>query len=127
MERNHALYLGLCAAIAAFALAFVYPAFDPLPTLWYYPLERRWTFELQPSGLAMDWYGRSLLASLAALVGFAIAWSLGKLRRRPPGRALALWTAWAATAVVFALALHAWQLAQRRPAPEPLPSWYVPK
>jgi hypothetical protein len=43
------------------------------------------------------------------------------------GRAFALWAAWAATAVVFAMALYTWQLAQRRPVPEPIPSWYVPK
>lgn len=127
MERNHALYLGLCAAIVAFALAYIYPGIDPLPTLWYYPLERRWAFEQQPSGLAMDWYGRTLAATLAGLAGFAIGYFLGRLRKRPMGRGFVLWAAWAATAVAFAMALYAWQLAQRRPVPEPLPSWYVPK
>lgn len=127
MQPNHAVYLGLCAAIVAFTLAYIYPAVSPVPTFWYYPLEHRWAFELQGSGMAMDWYGRSLAATLAGLAGFAIGWSLGRLRKRPMGRAFKLWAAWAATAVVFAMALFTWQLAQRRPVPEPIPSWYVPK
>jgi hypothetical protein len=127
MERNQALYLGLCAAIVAFALAFILPAVSPSPTFWYYPLERRWAFEFQPSGLAMDWFGRSLVATAAALVGFAIGYFLGRLRKRQMRRGFALWAAWAATAVAFAMALYTWQLVQRRPAPAPIPSWYVPK
>jgi hypothetical protein len=126
MERRHAIYVGLCAATVAFAVVYMLPAVVPVPVLWYYPLEHRWAYELEPSGLAMDWYGRTLLSALAAVVAYAAGWAIA--RRLPPLRhGFALWPAWTATAVVVAMALYAWQLMHRVPTPTPLPAWYQPR
>ena len=72
MVRKHALYIAICAASAAFSFAHILPEIYPVRVLWYYPLERRWAFELHPSDLAMGWYGRCLLATaVAGAVGLA--------------------------------------------------------
>lgn len=124
--KKHALYLGLCVAITVFSLAYIYPAFSSVRVFWYYPLTRHWAFEVKPNGLAMDWYGRTLLSTVAGLISFAAAYfALG--RWKPSERALKLWAAWAATAVLLAMAVYTFQLVGRHPNPEPLPSWYVPK
>jgi hypothetical protein len=49
---------GVCAAYCVSMLVH-------LPQLWYLPLAHAWTFALQPVGLGMAWYGRSL-----AILGF---------------------------------------------------------
>jgi len=123
---KQALQVALCAAAVAFALIFALPAFKPLPVFWYYPLQHRWAFELKPTALAMDWYGRTALASATALVAFALTALVGR-RWTPSARALGLWAAWVATACAIAMSLYVFQLAQRVPTPAPLPSWYQPR
>ena len=127
MALAEARYVGLAAAAIAFAVTFASPAFHKLRVLWYYPLERRWAFQVAPDGLAIDWYGRTLVSGVVAiavyLVARAIASRLGPLGAR--GRAL--WTAWMLTAVLLSMALYTHQLASRRPVPSPLPTWYVPR
>jgi hypothetical protein len=115
-----------CAAATAFALAFAWPAYAPLRVLWYYPLEHRWAFEVKPTGLAMDWFGRGLLGAGGAAVAFAVVYLVG--RRRPPSeRLLRLWAGWMATACLLAMSLYVFQLARRVPTPAPLPPGYQPK
>lgn len=124
--QARALLIALCAGDIASSLAFVLPGFVKIPVLWYYPLQRRFALEALPSALAMDWYGRSLLAILAGLLIAALAYAVCR-RREGDGRVPALFVLWAATATVFAMASCAYQLALREPVPEPLPAWYVPK
>lgn len=130
--RPRALLIALCAGDIASSLAFVLPSFLKVPVLWYYPLQRRFALETLPSALAMDWYGRSLLALVAGLLIGALAYAVCRRREGGEGkegadRTPTLFVLWAATATVFAMASCAYQLALREPVPEPLPSWYVPK
>lgn len=127
MTAGQARFVAIAAAATAFALGFVWPAFQKTRVLWYYPLEHRWALEITPEGLAMDWYGRTLVAGVLAIVAYFVALALAR-RSKPLGqRGHTLWTAWMATAVLLAMALYAHQLATRRPVPTPLPTWYVPR
>jgi hypothetical protein len=121
--HKEALSAGVCAAATGFALAFAFPAYAPVRVFWYDPLFRRWTFEAKASGLVIDWYGRSLLAALVAMVAFAVVYAIGR-RWRPSPRLLRLWAAWTATACVLAMSLYVFQLARRVPTPAPLPPGY---
>lgn len=127
MERKISTYLGLCAATVGTSLGFMYPAFSPTRTLWYYPLQHRFTWELKPAGLAMDWYGRSLVALLLGALAFVVTWVASRFVARVSRRSLYLWASWVATGTLLAIALYVYQLVTREPVPEPLPSWYVPK
>lgn len=127
MDEKNGLYFGLCAAAIGTSLGFAFPAFSQMRVLWYYPLQHRWAFEVRPAGLAMDWYGRALFASAAGAVAFLIARAIGRRLATISARSFGLWAAWAATATLLAMGVYTYQLAMRRPNPEPLPSWYVPK
>ena len=50
----------MAAGTIAFALAFLYPAIEPQAVIWYAPVDHRWSYELKPSGVATDFYGRTL-------------------------------------------------------------------
>lgn len=127
MAGPQALYAALCAAAIGFALSFAWPAYAATSVFWYYPLERRWAFEVKPSSLAIDWYGRCLLSALVAAAAFAIVYFIARRLRPLTSRGHNLWAAWMVTAVLLAMSLYAYQLATRNPIPEPLPSWYQPK
>ena len=74
MKKQEALFVAMCAGTIAFAFAFVAPMLAGEPIVWYLPLERRWTFETRPDGLAIDFYGRLLqgLVAWAAIVWFSV-------------------------------------------------------
>jgi hypothetical protein len=127
VRRRHAVYLGLCAASIVFSLVFVAPSFHPFSVLWYFPLEHRWEQTVRPRGLAIDWYGRLLWATIAAPIAYAVAALVARRLRRVSTSALTLWTAWMATAALLAAALFVYQLAPRKPTPVPLPEWYEPR
>jgi hypothetical protein len=127
MERRHAVYVGLCAATVAFAVTYMIPAVVPVAVPWYYPLEHRWAIEVNPTGLAMDWFGRTLLSAGAGGLAYLVGWGVSRRLTRPLVRGFALWAAWSATAVAFAMALYTWQLLHRTPTPVPLPAWYQPR
>lgn len=122
-----ATYLGLSVAAIVFALAFVYPAYADQALPWYYPLERRWAWELRPDGLAMEFYGRTFLALVLSAPAGLIAYAIGRRVGRLPPRAADLLTAWVVTLTLLAMLFYAWELYSRRPVPEPLPPWYVPR
>lgn len=127
MPPAQARFVGVAVAAIAFAVGFAWPAFQNVRVLWYYPLEHRWSFQVTPDALAMDWYGRTLLSGALAIAAYFIARAIAG-RLKPLGRrGHALWTAWMATAVLLSMAVYTHQLATRRPTPSPLPSWYVPK
>ena len=127
MEPKHAVYVALSAAAIGFCLVFMMPSFYPVAVPWYYPLEHHFALEVTPQGLAMDWYGRTLYASGAALFSYFVVGRIAaRMRPLSPG-ACALWAGWVLTAAVLAMSLYTYQLAQRQPTPLPLPTWYVPK
>ncbi len=128
MDRKQALYVATFAGVIASCLVYVLPAFSPTRVFWYYPLEHRWAFELKPSALAMDWYGRTLLAVVASFFSFAFTFVISRrLKPLASSRGFHLWVGWAASALLIALSLYAYQLLNRNPVPEPLPAGYVPK
>lgn len=126
-RRRQALFVALCAGAVGFCLAFVAPSFYPLRVLWYYPLEHRFAFEVTAGGLAMDWYGRLLAATLVGGVVYGLAALLARRRKAIAPGTLVLWTAWLATAALLAMALFTYQLVRRHPRPLPLPAWYEPR
>jgi hypothetical protein len=126
--KQRGRYLGACAAAIAFTIVFALPSFSPTRVLWYYPIERRWVFEAHATGLAMDYYGRLLLAGGAALLAYAAGWLVGARRgAKQREGSHGVWAAWVATAVTLSMSLYVWQLVNRQPAPEPLPAWYAPR
>lgn len=123
----------VCVLCIVSASVFFLTGVAPLPVLLYFPISRRFSF--QPSGteLSMDFYGRSLLALLAGLAAALSAYALLQLRRKksaapgdlesPPKKPLLpLLTGYAATALLLAAGLYAYQLWVRVPTPLPLPT-----
>ena len=127
MSHKEALYLGVLVAVIVFCCSFVYPSFSSTPTIWYYPLEHRWAFELKPNGLAMDWYGRNVIAGALSGVAFAGVYWVARKRKQVSPALLRAVAVWAMSAVLVVAAFYIFQLASRHPVPMELPSWYVPK
>lgn len=127
MRKADAIFLGLCAATIAFGLVFSLAMILGWEVAWYYPTERRWAYEAKPTGLAMDFYGRCIVATVAALAAYAVTYLVG--RRLPPSgaRLAGLFTAWAVTAVLFGIVFYGYTLYFRDPIPAPLPDWYTPR
>jgi drug/metabolite transporter (DMT)-like permease len=127
MKQGTATYFAWCAAVVAAAVAYVVPAFTTVPLLWYYPVARSWALESQPSGFALDWYGRTLWAILAGAIALALGMALSRRVGQPSARAYRIWAAWAGMASVLAIAVYVLQLIHRHPTPEPLPPGYLPR
>jgi len=127
MARAEAVFAAMCSGAFGFAVAFVLPFFTGQPVPWYYPVERRWAFESQPTGLAMDFYGRIVLGvigwSIAVIVTLVVTRRFAKLGDRTRG----LLIAWAITAIGFAILYFTWSLYFRIPTPVPLPAGYTPR
>src|SRR5206468_3023621 len=125
VKKQEALFVAMCAGAIAFAFAFVAPTFAGAPEPWFYPLEHRWAFEVKPSGLALDFYGRTLVSLVAWATAVLIALPLAKRKKTPLSpRTAGLVTAWTITAVLLVMLHYAWTLHFRRPIPEPLPAGY---
>ena len=127
MRKQDAVYIALCVGAIAFAFTFAYPLIDASRVPWFYVLERAWAVEARPTGVAIDFYGRLLYAVMAWCIAFTAALTIAKRMRGVSARTLHLFTAWALTATVLVMAFYAWHLYFRVLAPEPLPSWYVPR
>lgn len=127
MRKVDAIFLALCAATVGFALVFVLAMILGWEVAWYYPTERRWTYEVSARGLAMDFYGRCLAASVAAGLAYTVTYAVA--RRLPAGaaRLAGLFTAWAVTAVLYGVLFFGYTLYFREPIPAPLPDWYEPR
>ena len=125
MKKQEALFVAMCAGAIAFAFAFVAPMLAGEPIVWYLPLEHRWTFEVKPAGLAIDFYGRLLQGLVAWAAIVLVTLPLAKRGKKPLSeRAAGLVTAWTITAVLLVMLHYAWTLHFRRPIPEPLPAGY---
>ncbi len=128
MRKADLVFVALALATAVFAIAFVVPFFTEVSVPWYYPLERRWALELKPSGLAMDFYGRTLISMLAATVTFVITVLVGGRKKTPfQPRTLGVVAAWAITLTLLVISYFGWTLYSRRPVPAPIPTWYEPR
>ena len=127
MERSKAISVAACAAIVTFELGYLYSSFGSIRLWWYYPLEHRWAFELKPIELAMNWYGRNLVATLWSAAGFLTAYAVARRREHLPPGGQRLLAACIAASVLIGVALFACQISGSQPTPQPLPAWYVPR
>ena len=133
MARTDVLFVAMCVGTIAFVVGLLLPYFTAQAVAWYYPVERRWAYEVKPHGLAMDFYGRVGLGlaagSLAVIISTFVTRSAFMTRRwqRLSDRMRGLWLAWTFTAVVFAMAYFAWTLAHHVPEAQPIPAWYTPR
>ncbi len=112
MSNRYATYLAMCVATGAFALAYVLPAFVPVPLPWYHPVERVWTVGVHASGIAMDFYGRCLFAAVVSSLVAALMYTFarGAPRCELSSRMVALFTLWAVGLPVLVIAFCAWRL-----------------
>ena len=127
MRKADALFVAMAAGTIAFAFAFIIPMLTSEPVAWYYPLEHRWAFEVTPTGLAMDFFGRTLQAMVAWAVVVMISLPIAKRFKTLSVRAVGLATAWAVTAMLLVMLHYAWTLHFRRPVPAEIPTWYQPR
>ena len=119
-------YLAACAGILGFATVFFLLQLLRMPLFWYHPLDRLFRFETRPSGLAMDFYGRTLWASLGGILGYWGGGHLAPHLKLDRDRAW-LWMAYGLGMIALAMCLIGYQIWPRPAAPIPLPSWYVPQ
>ena len=123
-SRERTLRSALVGAFASFGFmtGFLVSMLFPVPLLWFYPLERRFAFEVHPTGLAIDFLGRLLLSAACGLA-FAIGPALGfeKLKPASRRRALVLAMAWAVSFFLFAAGLSIARLISRVPVPVQAP------
>lgn len=125
MKRNEALYVAMCLGTIAFAIAFVFPQLTEQSVAWYFPLERRWSFEVRPQGLAIDFYGRLAQALVAWSVAVIVTVAIARRITRPLSERMAgLLAAWALTLTLLVILYFAWTLLFRIPTPSPIPDWY---
>lgn len=119
---------GLAFFGTGYLLSYFVSTSVPTPLLWYYPLERRFGFGVRATGLAMDFYGRFLLAF--AVGGVALLVSRAVLARADAARcarALRLGMVWSGVLLAFTAGLYVYLLWARTPFAIPLPAGYTPR
>ncbi|MEI8254069.1 MAG: hypothetical protein WCJ30_00185 [Deltaproteobacteria bacterium] len=131
MRAAHRVLLGFLVARLVFGVAFLASAVARWPVPWYFPLEHRWQLARAVRGLAMDWYGRSILSLLAGATVGGLVYALSG--RTAPGRWLLRPGFVVGVAHLGALMLlndvlfYVFSLVTRHPVPAPLPGWYCPR
>jgi len=116
MSHKHAVHLATCTATMAFALALALPAFVDIPLPWYLPYEHRWVFAVHVGGIAMDFFGRCLFATLASCSAGTLAYAFARRRRsEPSGRTVALFTTWAISLTLLVATFYVWRVEHRAP------------
>jgi hypothetical protein len=68
--------IAMAAGAVAFVVALAHPAF----TIYYYPLDHRWTCEPMPHGVAIDFYGRLIQAAVAWGAAFSVTAMIWRIR-----------------------------------------------
>ncbi len=125
-RARQALSWGLFAV--GYTGAFLASSLFRTPLLWYFPLERRFSVEVRPQGLAADFYGRVLLCLAAGGCAFLIA---RVSFRGASTQTCDTWTrraiGWSAVLLVFSAGLYAFMLWHRVLTPAPLPPGYLPR
>ncbi len=131
MRATHRVFLAFLVARLVFGVVFLASALGRWPVPWYFPLQHRWELARRVQGLAMDWYGRSLLALLAGAAAGALAYGLARIPS--VARLFARRGFVAAVAHLGAVLLlqdvlfYAFTLATRHVTPAALPPWYCPR
>jgi hypothetical protein len=122
------LFLAFLSARLGFGLAFLVSAARRTPVPWYLPVEHRFVFASRPEGLGMDWYGRTALGLLVALVAGVGAYVLarrGRVGAWLGRRSVVMAVARAGGLVLLVDFLYfGWVLMHQTAAPWPLPAWY---
>ena len=127
MKRQDALYVAMCVGTIAFAIAFVYPQLTEQAVAWYFPLEREWSYQTNPTTLAIDFYGRLAHALIAWAAAVIVSLLVTRRVRVLSERMAGLLIAWALTFTLLVILYYAWTLAFRTPVPSPIPDWYHPR
>jgi hypothetical protein len=127
-SQSARLFFTFLTARLVYGLVFLVSAMRKSPVPWYLPLERRFVFASRPEGLGMDWYGRSALAFLAAVLVGAGVYVLAKQAKwlAKPSAVMAVARAGGLVLLVDFL-YFGWVLMNQTPAPWPLPVWYCPR
>ena len=120
----------LLVARAVFGVVFLAATAAQWPRFWYYPIERRWAFEVAPRGLAMGWFGTTALAIVAAAAAAAIVgWITARDRISKaitrPETIVAIARAGAMILLVD-FVYFGWTLTHQTPAPLPLSAESAP-
>ena len=94
----------------------------PTRLVWYYPLERRFAFELASTGLAMDYYGRLLFSvATGAAAHLAARFALGARLLEVRRAWLQRMAVWSFGLLVFTAGLYLYSVGGRETAPEAQP------
>ena len=127
-SQSARLFFTFLTARLVYGLVFLVSAMRKSPVPWYLPLERRFVFASRPEGLGMDWYGRSALAFLAAVLVGAGVYVFAKQAKwlTKPSAVMAVARAGGLVLLVDFL-YFGWVLMNQTPAPWPLPVWYCPR
>ena len=122
------LFVAFLAARLAYGLTFLVSAMRKSSVPWYLPLERRFVWASRPEGLGMDWYGRSALALVAAIVIGLLAYGLSKRSDWLAKPDVVLSVARAGGLVLLLdFVYFGWALMNQTPNPWPIPAWYCPR
>lgn len=122
------LFAGFLAARLAYGLTFLVSAMRKSPVPWYMPLEHRFVWASRPEGLGMDWYGRTAVAFVAALVIGGLAYGLSKKSTWLAKPNVVLSVARAGGLVLLVDFIYfGWALMNQTPNPWPTPAWYCPR
>ena len=116
MSTKYAVHFATCVAVIAFAIGLALPSFVDVPIYWYHPVDRAWSWEAHPSGgIAMDFFGRCLLATglSAALAALTYAAARRLSRGEPGRRTVAVFAVWAIGIAMIAVGFFSWRVAQR--------------
>ena len=118
------IFVAFLVARGVFGLALLGASLRRFPILWYYPLQRRWAFEVAPQGLGMGWYGATLFALAVALASGAFV--VAAFRSRVIASVLANRSNVLAIAragglvVIVDFVYFGWVLTHQTPAPLPV-------
>ncbi len=115
---------------ALFCVGFLFMNFlsaaVPMPLLWHLPVQRRFTFEVRPLALGVDFYGRilwSLIAGALAAAAAHLAIRRRWLQPRPDWLRGAV--VWMVVVLLFTSGLYLYILRARQVIPAALPPGYV--
>jgi hypothetical protein len=120
MSTKYSVYFATCVAIVTFALALAAPAFVDIPILSYRPVEHAWSLDVHPAGgIAMDFFGRCLFATLVAGALAAVTYVIARrvVRREATASTVAVFALWTIGITFIAIAFFSWRLSHRMPAP----------
>lgn len=121
-------FLAFLAARLAYGLAFLVSALRKSPVPWYLPLEHRFVWASRPEGLGMDWYGRTALGLVAAILAFALVLRLSRSLDwlAKPSVVVAIARA-GGLVLLLDFVYFGWALMNQTPSPWPLPAGYEPR